>query len=303
MKLQLYQQTIRNGENHQAVYNGSDASQGILDIRIGSLFALPSTFNEVLHALAFGEHGYYLYVIKPLSSRIGDYKALIVYVPQQIARSVISDIGQIVSSMSDLLKNGGEVTHLAHYFEKAYKQEDLHFGQVRKTNRYACRCYGNDRPCKNLDEVFDRSVLQLDYMRYEGVFFLSPSQEKMTRDGVMEDITMKPMRPARWSLWLTKDDDTPSPMSSSMMKKDQDKRSKKKKIRLSPKFVAGLVAGLLLGGMAGWTAKSLLTKETPSPEGHTPIIVADSTTIEWEDTLVADTMPIDTFFTEYADPQ
>ena len=302
MKLQLYQQTIRNGEDHQAIYNGSNASQDILDIRLGNLFSLPASFSDTLTMLSFSDTGYYVYVIKPLFSRVGDYKALIVFVPLQIARTAASELGRVVNAMKECLIAGKDPSQLSHFFAKDYPQENLHFGTVRKTDRYAWRLYGKGMPFSNLNDFLEISVLQTYYRRYAGVFLVDAAQQKMIREGVMTDISQEKLVQPAWSMWLL-DPNSPSPFVSSKSVKEEKRTKTKKKFRISPKFIAGLVVGLLLGGGIGWTVKALLTDEVPTPQQVPPVVLPNDSIGEvWVDTLTEDTLPIDTLLSEMPEP-
>ncbi len=302
MKLQLYQQTIRNGEDHQAIYHGSEASQGILDIRLGSLFALPASFSDTLTMLSFSDKGYYLYVIKPLFSRVGDYKALIVFVPQQIARTAAPDLGRLVSGMTACLTAGKDPSLLSRFFEKDYQQENLHFGPVKKTDRYAWRIDGKGMPLGAVGDLLGVSVLQTCYMRYAGVFFVDAAHQKMIREGVMADLSQEKLAPPAWSLWLL-DPSSPSPFASSKSAQVEKRTKAKGKFRISPKFIAGLVVGLLLGGGIGWVTKALLTDDMSTPPVEPSIVQpVDSIDEAWVDTLAEDTLPMDTLLTETSEP-
>ena len=302
MKLQLYQQTIRNGEDHQAIYHGSEASQGILDIRLGSLFALPASFSDTLTMLSFSDKGYYLYVIKPLFSRVGDYKALIVFVPQQIARTAAPDLGRLVSGMTTCLTAGKDPSLLSRFFEKDYQQENLHFGPVKKTDRYAWRIDGKGMPLGAVGDLLGVSVLQTCYMRYAGVFFVDAAHQKMIREGVMADLSQEKLAPPAWSLWLL-DPSSPSPFASSKSAQVEKRTKAKGKFRISPKFIAGLVVGLLLGGGIGWVTKALLTDDMSTPPMEPSIVQpVDSIDEAWVDTLAEDTLPMDTLLTETSEP-
>lgn len=302
MKLQLYQQTIRNGEDHQAIYHGSEASQGILDIRLGSLFALPASFSDTLTMLSFGDKGYYLYVIKPLFSRVGDYKALIVFVPQQIARTAAPDLGRLVSGMTTCLTAGKDPSLLSRFFEKDYQQENLHFGPVKKTDRYAWRIDGKGMPLGAVGDLLGVSVLQTCYMRYAGVFFVDAAHQKMIREGVMADLSQEKLAPPAWSLWLL-DPSSPSPFASSKSAQVEKRTKTKGKFRISPKFIAGLVVGLLLGGGIGWVTKALLTDDMSTPPMEPSIVQPiDSIDEAWVDTLAEDSLPMDTLLTETSEP-
>lgn len=302
MKLQLYQQTIRNGEDHQAIYHGSEASQGILDIRLGSLFALPASFSDTLTMLSFSDKGYYLYVIKPLFSRVGDYKALIVFVPQQIARTAAPDLGRLVSGMTTCLTAGKDPSLLSRFFEKDYQQENLHFGPVKKTDRYAWRIDGKGMPLGTVGDLLGISVLQTCYMRYAGVFFVDAAHQKMIREGVMADLSQEKLAPPAWSLWLL-DPSSPSPFASSKSAQVEKRTKAKGKFRISPKFIAGLVVGLLLGGGIGWVTKALLTDDMSTPPVEPSIVQpVDSIDEEWVDTLAEDTLPMDTLLTQTSEP-
>lgn len=302
MKLQLYQQTIRNGEDHQAIYHGSEASQGILDIRLGSLFALPASFSDTLTMLSFSDKGYYLYVIKPLFSRVGDYKALIVFVPQQIARTAAPDLGRLVSGMTTCLTAGKDPSLLSRFFEKDYQQENLHFGPVKKTDHYAWRIDGKGMPLGTVGDLLGISVLQTSYMRYAGVFFVDAAHQKMIREGVMADLSQEKLAPPAWSLWLL-DPSSPSPFASSKSAQVEKRTKAKGKFRISPKFIAGLVVGLLLGGGIGWVTKALLTDDMSTPPVEPSIVQpVDSIDEAWVDTLAEDTLPMDTLLTETSEP-
>ena len=301
MRLQLYQQTIRNGEDHQAIYNGSEAAQGILDVRLGSLFALPASFSDTLTMLSFGYTGYYVYVIKPLFSRVGDYKALIVFVPQKIARTAAPELGRVVSAMTECLTAGKDSSLLSRFFEKEYQQEDLNFGPVRKTDRYAWRLYGKGMPLGNVNDLLGISVLQTCYMRYAGVFLVDAAHQKMIREGVMADISNEKLVQPAWSMWLL-DPNSPSPFVSSKTVHEEKRTKTKKKFRISPKFIAGLVLGLLLGGGVGWTVKALLTDEVPPSQVPPVVQPNDSIDEVWADTLTEDTLPIDTLLSEIPEP-
>lgn len=302
MKLQLYQQTIRNGEDHQAIYHGSEASQGILDIRLGSLFALPASFSDTLTMLSFSDKGYYLYVIKPLFSRVGDYKALIVFVPQQIARTAAPDLGRLVSGMTTCLTAGKDPSLLSRFFEKDYQQENLHFGPVKKTDRYAWRIDGKGMPLGTVGDLLGISVLQTSYMRYAGVFFVDAAHQKMIREGVMADLSQEKLAPPAWSLWLL-DPSSPSPFASSKSAQVEKRTKTKGKFRISPKFIAGLVVGLLLGGGIGWVTKALLTDDMSTPPMEPSIVQPiDSIDEAWVDTLAEDSLPMDTLLTETSEP-
>ncbi len=300
MKLQLYQQTIRNGEDHQPLYNGSDASRGILDIRIGGLFTWPSSYKGTVTMLSFSDSGFYVYVIQPLFSRIGDYKALVLFVPRQVARTAAPGLSRVVGALADNLTAGKDPSLLAPLFNKDYPEENLHFGPVAKSGRYAFCLYGGKSPLQGLDAVFGESVLQKRLMRHEGVFFLRADDRKIVNDGKMEDVSQLPPDRPSLSLWLLQDEASLTPFAQTWEEGKRSGQKIKKKKRLSMKFVAGLVVGLLLGGMSGWVAKAWLTDDVLTQPDNPPLLLpVDTTDVLVEDSLPADdTLRLDTFLSE-----
>ena len=193
MKLALYQQLVKNGEDSKALFNPGNIGSKIFDVKIEGVLRLNSDFKGITSMLSFNSLGCLVYVIKPLFSRLGDYRALVLAIPKQVAFAAAEDIASIVKKMEDTLANGKDEQELASCFEKDYKELDFDCDLPEQRNRYAFRCYG--KGCKQgaLEDLLGANILQEDYFKYEGVFFIPVEHDGLVRKESMDNLTANKM--------------------------------------------------------------------------------------------------------------
>lgn len=189
MKLALYQQLVKNGEDSKVLFNPGNIGSKIFDVKIEGVLRLNSDFKGITCMLSYNTLGCLAYVIKPLFSRLGDYRALVLAIPKQVAFAAANDIPAIVRKMAETLANGRDEQELAPCFEKDYKELDFDCDIPGQRNRYAFRCYG--KGCKQgaLDDLLGANLLQEDYFKYEGVFFIPVEQDGLVRKEAMDNLT------------------------------------------------------------------------------------------------------------------
>ena len=87
--------------------------------------------------LSMTSGGMYLYVILPLSSRVGDYLSLVLFVPRQLLITAASDIPIIHETMKTVLRENSDLEPLRHFFEWDYTPFDLAIDGNGASGNYA----------------------------------------------------------------------------------------------------------------------------------------------------------------------
>ena len=177
MKLSLFSQIVKNGEDSDLVFNGGELRNKLFDVRIEGTLKLTSDYKEVVCLLTLNPAGCLIYLIKPLFSRMGDYRALVVAVPRQVVFASSADLPGIVREVSKVVAKGEDTAPLAKWFEKDYEERDFDWKLPVATKRYAYRKYGASHKVKTLDALLGTAMLQDYYGEYEGVYLLGPGAE------------------------------------------------------------------------------------------------------------------------------
>ncbi len=191
MKLSLFSQIVKNGEDSDLVFNGGELRNKLFDVRIEGTLKLTSDYKEVVCLLTLNPAGCLIYLIKPLFSRMGDYRALVVAVPRQVVFAASADLPGIVREVSKVVAKGEDTAPLAKWFEKDYEERDFDWKFPSATKRYAYRKYGASHKVKTLDALLGTAMLQDYYGEYEGVYLLGPGAEGIIRHDAMDDLTDK----------------------------------------------------------------------------------------------------------------
>ena len=293
MFLQLYSQTIREGESHQAIFNGSEAARGITDVHIGSVFKLPQNFNQTITMLSMTNDGSYLYVILPISSRVGDYLALVLFVPRQLLVSAAADIPAIRDTMENVLLENCDAEPLRHFFEWDYPTLNLTIEGKTEYNKYACLWLDNDH--ESMATFLGNPILYSEFLRYTGVFLLPPSYQEITNGETFPTFYVSTLATPQLQL-LANDKNNitrKEAKTSAQVKKTKSPEKKKtsgssEREKKSLRWLWGLLFGIVLGFAIGFaTFKWLIPQEQPKP---TPL---PTETIP-EDSIPNDTIPGDT---------
>ncbi len=283
MRLQLYSQTIRGGESHQALFNPSAAARAIYDVPIGTLFSLPQSFRQTITMLSMSSGGCYVYVILPLSSRVGDYLSLVLFVPRQLMITAAADMPSICQGMEQVLRENGDIGQLRHFFEWEYPVLDLVIDADAPANRYACLWMTSDY---ELSTFLSNPILYRDMIQYTGVFLLPPACHAIIKDA------MPKMAPSMLSepqmRWVV--DNTPQTAADSSSKSapaSEQRKTSQNKGKRSYKWLWCLLAGFALGLVLGFAMPELWTKPQPVVK---PVVTTD--TLPPRDTLPpTDTLP------------
>ena len=284
MFLQLYSQTIREGENHQAVFNGSEASRGIVDVHIGTVFKLPQYFNQTITMLSMTNDGCYLYVILPLSSRIGDYLSLVLFVPRQLLVSAAADIPTIRDAMETVLLENRNVESLRQFFEWDYPTLDLKVEGKKEYNKYACLWLDNDGG--SMSTFLGSPILYSEFLRYIGVFLLPPSYQEITNSESFTTLNTAMLAAPQLHLQANDKYSIPHKVANKPSAQEKKPKTTDKKKKTSLKWLWGMLFGTVLGFAIGFaTSKWLLPQEQAKP-------VATETIPN--DTIPGDTIPKDT---------
>ena len=85
MKLSLFSQIVKNGEDSDLVFNGGEMRNKLFDVRIEGTLKLTSDYKDCLCLLSLNPLGCMVYLIRPLFSRMGDYRALVVRCRNRLA--------------------------------------------------------------------------------------------------------------------------------------------------------------------------------------------------------------------------
>ena len=263
MFLQFYSQTIREGESHQAIFNGSEAARGIVDVQIGSVFMLPQYFNQTINMLSMTNEGCYLYVILPLSSRMGDYLSLVLFIPRQILISAAADIPTIREAMETVLLENRDAESLRQFFEWDYPTLDIKIEGKAEFNKYACLWLENDGD--SIQKFLGKPILYSEFLRYTGVFLLPPSYKEITNGNSLPTLYAASLSAPQ--LHLQANDKHGIPHKDSIKSSAQDKKIKSpEKDKKSLRWLWGLLSGIILGAAIGFaTFKWLLPQEQPKP--------------------------------------
>ena len=188
MRLSLYSQLIKNGEDHELVFDNGTDNGRIFDVRTGGMLSLPVDFNGILRMIALRQGGCMVYVIKPLFSRVGDYRALAIFVPRKALMAALADLPTIVDAAADVLAKGGDTAELSGWFSRDYQELDFEWNVPRNDNNYAFRIYGTGEKHTAAD-LLGPALLQPEYTQYEGVFLLDRTQASLARTEKMADLT------------------------------------------------------------------------------------------------------------------
>ena len=188
MRLSLYSQLIKNGEDHELVFDNGTDNGRIFDVRTGGTLSLPVDFNGILRMIALRQGGCMVYVIKPLFSRVGDYRALAIFVPRKVLMTALADLPTIVGAAADVLAKGGDTAELSGWFSRDYQELDFEWNVPRNDNNYAFRIYGKGEKY-SADDLLGPALLQPEYAQYEGVFLLDRTQAPLARTEKMADLT------------------------------------------------------------------------------------------------------------------
>ena len=297
MLLQLYSQTIREGESHQAIFNGSEAARGIIDVHIGTVFSLPQNFNHTVTMLSMTNDGCYLYVILPLSSRVGDYLALVLFVPRQLLVSAAADIPTIRDTMEHVLLENTDAEPLRRFFEWEYPTLDLTIESKTDFNRYACLWL--DDYSQSMAAFLGKPILYSEFLRYSGVFLLPPSYREITNGETFPTFYITTLTPPLLHLEADQKHDLPHKDSNKQSAQDKkNKASDKEKNTEAPvkgkkslKWLWGLLFGMALGFVAGFaTVKWLLPQEQTKPAATEAITNSPS----YDETTTDEVIPGDT---------
>ena len=194
MKLCLYSQIVKNGEDSEALFNGGVAGSKLFDVKLESVLRLNPGYKKNICMLAFNDFGCLVYVIKPLFSRMGDYRALILVIPRQVQAAALGDIAAITQEMSAVLTAGEDPRRMEHWFRKDYREQDFMMGNVAAGRRYACRFFGKGCEANDISDLLGMGMLQKEYMGYEGVFFLDRADSAVVRGEAVDDLTRYPFR-------------------------------------------------------------------------------------------------------------
>ena len=272
MFLQLYSQTIREGESHQAIFNGNEAARGITDVHIGSIFSLPQNFNQTITMLSMTNDGCYLYVILPLSSRVGDYLALVLFVPRQLLISAAADIPTIHETIEHVLLENRDAEPLRHFFEWDYPTLELIIEGKTDFNKYACLWLDNS--AQSMARFLGNPILYNEFLRYSGVFLLPPSYQEITNGETFPTFYATTLAAPQIHLQADSRNNLPHKESNKQStQNNKNKSSDKKKSsghsekgKKSLKWLWGLLFGIVLGFAAGFaTLKWLLPPEQQKP--------------------------------------
>ena len=71
MKLGLYKQLVRNGEDNEPVFNGSATGNKLFDVKIEGMLKLSTNDKGTFCLLSINTMGCLVYLIKPLFSTTG----------------------------------------------------------------------------------------------------------------------------------------------------------------------------------------------------------------------------------------
>ena len=195
MKLSLYSQRVRNGARNEDVYNPDEMRRKLFDVKIEGVLQLSPDSKDMLCMLSVNALGCLVFLIKPLFSRMGDYRSLVLAVPRQIVFTSAKDIPSIVDDMRRVLaeeKDEGTLERwapLAKWFEKDYAETDFNWPLAEGGDRYAYRVYGTGK--RTLADLLGTSMLQDYYADFEGVFLLNATQVPLVRSNAMADISQK----------------------------------------------------------------------------------------------------------------
>ena len=197
MKLSLYSQRVRNGARNEDVFNPDEMRRKLFDVKIEGVLKLSPQNKDMLCMLSVNSMGCLVFLIKPLFSRMGDYRSLVLAVPRQIVFSSAKDIPSIVDDMRRILaeeKDDGAQDRwapLAKWFDKDYAETDFTWPLAAGGERYAYRVCGKGVKAGALAGFLGTAMLQDYYADYEGVFLLDQGQESLVRENAMADISQK----------------------------------------------------------------------------------------------------------------
>ena len=197
MKLSLYKQIVKNGEDNEAIFNGGEAGKKLFDVKIEGMLKLSPDFKGIIRLISVNDTCSMVYLIKPLSSRLGDYRALVVAIPHKVAFAASNDIAPLIDDVEFTLNEGGNTSRLARWFQRDYDTQDFVWEMKECTNRYAYRIYGKGRRPTSLAALLGQAMLQDAYTEYEGVFLFDADSSDMVREEAMTDLSAKMlMKPA-----------------------------------------------------------------------------------------------------------
>ena len=191
MKLSLFSQIVKNGEDSDLVFNGGEMRNKLFDVRIEGTLKLTSDYKDCLCLLSLNPLGCMVYLIRPLFSRMGDYRALVVAVPKQVVFAAATDLPAIIRDVSRVLVKGEDTAVLAKWFEKDYGERDFDWKLPAATKRYAYRLYGPGSKVKSLDALLGTAMLQEYYGEYEGVYLLDAGSSGIIRPEAMDNLSDK----------------------------------------------------------------------------------------------------------------
>ena len=188
MRLSLYSQLIKNGEDHELVFDNGTDNGRIFDVRTGGMLSLPVDFNGILRMIALRENGCMVYVIKPIFSRVGDYRALAVFVPRKALLASVADLPTIIDATAKVLAEGGDTAELSGWFSCDYEEHDFEWKAPKNSSGYAYRIYGKGTR-HNASDLLGQALLQPEYAEYEGVFLIDAAYGALARSEKMTDLT------------------------------------------------------------------------------------------------------------------
>jgi len=197
MKLSLYSQRVRNGARNEDVYNPNEMRRKLFDVKIEGVLKLSPDNKGMLHMLAVNPMGCMVFVIKPLFTRMGDYRALVLAVPRQVVFTAARDLPAIVGDMERILaeeKDDGTQQRwapLAKWFDTDYPETDFEWPLAEGGDRYAYRTCNGGQHGGTMASLLGTAMLQDYYADYEGVFLLTAAQATLVRENAMSDITKK----------------------------------------------------------------------------------------------------------------
>ena len=185
---------VRNGEDNSPIFNGSATGNMLFDVKIESMLKLSPDDKSLFCLLSVNAMGCLVYLIKPLFSRMGDYRAWVVSVPRQVILTASDDLPSIVGDAMRALEAGDNPQKLSKWFQREYKERDFNLSLPEHRSKYAFRLYGKGCKVTSIDLLLGSHLLQKDYFDYEGVFLVSADRRATVRMEAMDDLSQKMLK-------------------------------------------------------------------------------------------------------------